>query len=282
MKSALGSILAIAMASLLHAQPPARADETLIFDVASIKLNNSGAIGESVRFFPPSGRVTMTNVTLKGLIRQAFQLQESQLTGGPDWIGRDHFDIVASSEQTNLSPPQRWVMIKALLIERFKLKVHTDSKEQSVFALVLSRKDGQFGAGLHRTAADCAAMTPPTAPPPPFDPAHPPTCFTIMGGPGRLTLRGVTMDWVAKQVSDRVGRAVVDRTSLPGYFDLDLEFEPQPRPGDAADPAAADRPASTAPSIYTALQEQLGLKVDSQKSSVDVLVIDRAEHPVEQ
>ncbi len=266
--------LGLCLPALVVAQTP------LAFDVAPIKPNNSGAIAEQVRFYPPSGRVTMTNVTLKGLIRQAFQLQESQLTGGPSWIGSDHFDIVANSEKTNLSPPQRWLMIKALIVERFRLKVHTESKEQSVYALVLGRKDGALGEHLHPSTADCAAMKPPTAPRP-FDPKNPPSCFTIMGGPGRLTLRGVPMDWVAKQLADRVGRAAVDRTGLSGFFDVDLEFAPQARL-DVGDPAAADRPADTAPSIYTALQEQLGLKLESQKSAMDVLVIDNAERPVEE
>lgn len=213
--------VAIVFGALLRAQQPPPAVEALMFDVASIKPNNSGAVGESVRFHPPSGRVTMTNVTLQRLVRQAYQLQESQLTGGPDWIGSDHFDIVASSEQTNLSPPQKWMMIKALILERFKLKVHTESKEQSVFALVLARKDGTSGDGPRRTAADCAAMTPPTAP----------------------------QTW---------------RSDL---------VEPSS--------AAADRPADNGVSIFTALQEQLGLKLDSQKSAVDVLVIESAEKPVE-
>ena len=282
MRPTIGSLaVAIVMAALLHAQPPPPAADALVFDVASIKPNNSGTIGQSVRFFPPSGRVTMTNVTLKGLIIQSYGLQESQLTGGPAWIASDHFDIVANSEKTNLSPPQRWLMIKALILERFKLKVHTESKEQSVFALALSRKGGALGEHLHRSSTDCATMPPPTLPPPAFDPAHPPPCGVIMGGPGRMTLRGVPMGWVAKQLSDRVGRATVDRTGLTGYFDLDLEFAPQARLGDIADPAAVDRPADTAPSIYTALQEQLGLKLDSQKRPVDVVVIDSAEHPVE-
>jgi uncharacterized protein (TIGR03435 family) len=264
----------------LHAQPPASADEELAFDVASIKPNNSGTVGESVRFYPPSGRVTMTNVTLKRLVLQAYQLQESQLTGGPDWIASAHFDVVANSEKTGLSPQQRWVMIKALLVERFKLQVHTESKEQSVFALVPARQDRSLGEHLHKSAADCANLRPPTSPPPAFDPAHPPPCGTLMGGPGRMNFRGVRMGGFANQLSDRIGRPVVDRTGLDGYFDLDLEFAPQTRL-DIGDPASADRPADTAPSLYTALQEQLGLKLESQKSPVDVLVIDSAERPRE-
>ena len=120
-------ISAATTVALVAAGIALRAQEPLVFDVASIKPNNSGAVGEQVRFYPPSGRVTMTNVTLKGLIRQAFQLQESQLTGGPVWLNSDHFDIVANSEKTNLSPQQRWLMVKALLIERFKLTVQCRS-----------------------------------------------------------------------------------------------------------------------------------------------------------
>src|SRR4051812_7168416 len=259
---------------------PLFAQEPLVFDVASIKPNNSGAVGQSVRFYPPSGRVTITNATLKGLIIQSYGVQESQIAGGPGWMASDHFDIVANSERENLSPQQRWAMIKELIVERFQLKVHTEAREQSVFGLVLSRKDGALGEHLRKSSTDCATIRPPTAPPPPFDPAHPPPCGVIMGGPGRVTLRGVPMDWVAKQLSDRVGRAVVDRTGLAGYFDLDLEFTPQTRAGDAADPAA-DRPADTGASIYTALQEQLGLKLEPQKTTVDVTVIDHVEHPTE-
>src|SRR5436305_10889976 len=96
------------------------AQAPLLFDVASIKPNNSGSIAQSVRFYPPSGRVTITNATLKGLMLQAFQLQESQLVGGPAWIASDHFDIVANSEQENLSPQQRWLMIKAMIVDRFQ------------------------------------------------------------------------------------------------------------------------------------------------------------------
>jgi len=142
--------------SLLVAQSP------LAFDVASIKSNNSGAMGESVRFFPPSGRVTMTNVTVRRLILNAYQLQDQQLSGGPGWIDSEHFDIVANSDATNLTPQQRWMMVRALLMERFKLKVHSEAREIPVFALVLARSDGRLGSALRKSeAADC---TPPRRP----------------------------------------------------------------------------------------------------------------------
>jgi uncharacterized protein (TIGR03435 family) len=248
---------------VLVAQAPAVPDR---FDVASIKPNNSGAVGEQVRFYPPSGRVMMTNVTVKRMIQNAYQLQDQQIAGGPAWIASDHFDIVANSEAANLSPQQRWVMVRALLADRFKLKMHTEPREQAVFALVVSRRDGSLGEHLKRSAADCA---PPAAP-----------RGVITGGPGRMNLRGVTMDVVAAQLSARVGRSVLDRSGLEGRYDLDLEFSP-PLQAATADPASIDRPAADGASIYTAVQEQLGLKLDSQKAPVEVTVIDSIEHPTE-
>jgi uncharacterized protein (TIGR03435 family) len=255
------------------------AQAPLAFDVASIKPNNSGAIGEQVRFYPPSGRVTMTNVTVKRMIQNAYQLQDQQIAGGPSWIVSEHFDIVANSDATNLSPMDRWMMVRALLADRFKLKMHAEPREQSVFALVLSRRDGQLGEHLKKSNTDCKLPTAPRTGP--IDLSVPNQCGVLMGGPGRINFRGVTMETIAAQLSSRVGRSVVDRTGLAGRFDLDVEFSPQPLRADSPDPASVDRPTDAAASIYTAIQEQLGLKLDSQKSSVDVTVIDSAERPVE-
>ena len=255
-------------AALLLAQTPTA------FDVASIKVNNSGAVGEQVRFYPPSGRVTMTNVTVRRTIINAYQLQDQQLVGGPGWVATEHFDIVANSEATNLSPMDRWIMVRALLADRFKLKMHTESREQTVFALVLSRRDGQFGEHLKKSNTDCKLPAAPRTGP--IDLSVPNQCGVIMGGPGRMNFRGVTMETLAAQLSARVGRSVVDRSGLDGRYDLDLEFSPQALRADADAP-----PPDSGASIYTALQEQLGLKLDSQKSSIDVTVIDSVEHPTE-
>jgi len=262
------------LAAFVVAQAP------LAFDVAAIKPNNSGAIGEQVRFYPPSGRVTMTNVTVKRMIQNAYALQDSQISGGPGWITSEHFDIVANSEAANLSPQDRWMMVRALLADRFKLRMHTEPREQPVFALVLARSDGKVGSQLKKSQTTCTAPTAPRTGP--IDLSVPNQCGVIMGGPGRMNFRGVTMEVLAAQLSSRVGRSVVDSTGLSGRFDLDVEFAPQPLgPAPGADPASVDRPADSAPSIYTAIQEQLGLKLDSQKRSVDVTVIDSVERPVE-
>jgi uncharacterized protein (TIGR03435 family) len=255
------------------------AQAPMAFDVASIKPNHSGAVGEQVRFYPPSGRVTMTNVTVKRMIQNAYQLQDQQIAGGPSWIVSEHFDIVANSEVANLSPQDRWMMVRALLKDRFKLKMHAERREQSVFALVLSRRDGQLGEHLQKSNTDCKLPVAPRTGP--IDLSVPNQCGVLMGGPGRMNFRGVTMETLAAQLSGRVGRSVVDRSGLEGRYDLDVEFAPQPVRSDGSDPSLGDRPASDAPSIYTALTEQLGLKLESQKQQVDVTVIDRIEKPVE-
>jgi uncharacterized protein (TIGR03435 family) len=263
----------LCLPALLIAQaPPA-------FDVAAIKPNHSGAVGEQVRFYPPSGRVTMTNVTVKRMIQNAYQLHDQQIAGGPDWITSEHFDIVADSEAANLSPQDRWMMVRALLADRFKLKMHAEPREQPVFALVLARSDGRIGSQLRKSETACTAPTAPRTGP--IDLSVPGQCGVIMGGPGRMNFRGITMEVLAAQLSSRVGRSVVDGTGLAGRFDLDVEFAPQPLRSDGSDPALGDRPSSDAPSLYTALTEQLGLKLESQKRPVDVTVIDNVERPVE-
>ena len=261
------------LAVLLAAQAP------LAFDVAAIKPNNSGAIGEQVRFYPPSGRVTMTNVTVKRMIQNAYQLQDLQIAGGPGWIASVHFDIVANSEAANLSPQQRWLMVRALLADRFKLKMHTEPREQPVFALVLARRDGRLGEHLTRSNTDCTLPTAPRVGP--IDLSRPNQCGVIMGGPGRMNFRGVTLEVIAAQLSARVGRSVVDRSGLDGRYDLDVEYSSQPLQAAGADPASVDRPAGDAASLYTAIQEQLGLKLESEKGSIDVMVIDSVERPIE-
>jgi uncharacterized protein (TIGR03435 family) len=263
----------LSLSALLIAQVP------MMFDVASIKPNHSGAIGEQVRFYPPSGRVTMTNVTVRRTIINAYQLQDQQLVGGPEWVSSEHFDIVANSEAANLSPMDRWMMVRALLADRFKLKMHAEPREQSVFGLVLARRDGQLGEHLTRSGTDCRLPAAPRTGP--IDLSVPNQCGVLMGGPGRMNFRGVTMETIAAQLSARVGRTVVDRSGLTGRFDLDVEFAPPSPPGNSADPAAIDRPADAAASIYTAIQEQLGLKLDSQKRTVDVTIIDSIDHPTE-
>ena len=177
------------------------------------------------------------------------------------------------------------LMMRALLVERFKLAVHRETRQIPVYALVVARRDGRLGPELRRSDVDCAAsaaaarrgVAPSSNPPAMREETH---CAMAVGA-GNLILGGRSVFQLANTLSNLVGRPVVDRTGLTGVFDITLTWTPDqvPQgPSTALEPPAVD---PNGPSIFTALQEQLGLKLDSQKGPVDVLVIDRAEHPVE-
>lgn len=264
------------------------------FEVASVKPNNSG---DGRVFFAnqPGGRFTATNVTLKLLIRNAYQLQDFQIVGGPNWINSDHFDIVAKAEEgtpveapnpNRTGPSQIQLMIRALLAERFQLVAHNETRELPIYALVLARSDGKLGPELRKSEVDCAAMfaargragmPPPPGPPQPGE--RMPCGFRI--GMGNMSVGGAPLSQLANAMGNFLGRTVLDKTGLTGNYDANLTWTPDQmpqRPAGAPEPPPVD---PNGPSIFTAVQEQLGLKLDSQKGPVAVFVIDRAERPKE-
>ena len=272
----------------------APAPSSLAFEVASVKGNTSGGEGMMFRT-QPGGRFNVTNVPLKEIIRFAYGVQPFQITGGPDWIGTARWDIVAKADaSTPLGPAAPGtlspiaLMLQNLLADRFKLKVHRESREMPVYALVLARSDGTLGPKIERNQTDCAAMArnagrtggPPAGPPAPPKPGERPPCGAFMG-PGSVAAGAVGISQLATMLSQRVGRTVLDKTGLDGLWSFNLDFAPEfpqgaPPPGVQLPPSDPD-----APSLYTALQEQLGLKLDAQRGPVDMLVIDSADHPTE-
>jgi uncharacterized protein (TIGR03435 family) len=271
------------------------------FEVASIKPNKSGD-GRVMISMQPGGRFTATNVPLKFLIRNAYQLQDFQIVGGPDWISSERFDVVAKAEASDQGDPFRGakpgepsrgqLMLRALLAERFKLEAHNENREMPIFALVTARSDGKLGPELQKSSTDCEAArsdgpgrgrgaVPPPGPP---QPGERPVCG-IRIAPGNMSVGGSTLAQFASSIGSFVGRIVVDRTGLTGMYDFNLTWTPDQvgsRPPGAPDPLVNGVPIDpNGPSIFTAVQEQLGLKLDSQKGPVAVLVIDRVEHPVE-
>jgi bla regulator protein BlaR1 len=260
----------------VHRQAP---DGQLTFDVASVKPNVSGAMPVTLQTMP-GGRFIATNAPLRTLIREAYALQGSQLSGGPGWLDSDRFDIVAKYEG-NPTPLQIRVMLRALLAERFRLSVHADTRELPLYALVLARTDGKLGPHLRPTGADCSQAPEwlGTGPPPVRDAAAP--CRSAGPGPGgAMRFRGITLEAFAKFLATPVRRPVIDRTGLSGDFDIELDMTAEigPPPPPPGLPDAVDR--SSAPSIFTTLQEQLGLRLDARREPVDVLVIDRVERLV--
>jgi uncharacterized protein (TIGR03435 family) len=275
----------------LGAQAPSSATgatSAATFEVASIKPNKSGD-GRVMIGMPPTGRFTATNVPVRLLMQQSFNLQPFQIVGGPSWITSDRFDVVAKAPD-GFAPDQLRPMVRALLVDRFKLKTHMETREMPIYELVLARPDGKLGSNLTPAKTDCEAMRgrraggPPPAPPQPGQPIE----CGFMIGIGNMNAGGMPMLELARSLSGFVNRIVVDKTGLKGNYDFQITYTPDGRgnplglpPG--APPVGVEAPAGdpNGASLFTALQEQLGLKLDSQKGPVEVLVIDSIEQPTE-
>jgi uncharacterized protein (TIGR03435 family) len=253
------------------------------FEVASIKPAAPDARGMFIRR-TPGGRVNITNMTLKELIVIAWRIQPFQISGGPAWLDSVHYDVAAKSENSS-KPGEMPLMIQALLEDRFRLTFHLETKELPIYALVMAKKDGKLGPRL--TESKVGGCTPPdlSKPPPLPEPGKVPAlgCGGLIMQPRLLRGVGVTVEPLIPMLSRLLGRTVVDKTGLTGKFDITMEWTPDESqlmqlPPDAPKPPPAD---PSGPSIFTALQEQLGLKLESQKGPVEIFVIERAEKPSE-
>ena len=273
-KSMLAAVLTAftAAQSTSPAKPPA-------FEVASVKPNTSGD-GRVLMTPQPGGRLNLVNVPLRLMIRYAYRVQDFQVVGGPDWISTARFDVVAKAEGGNPSQEELQLMLRSLLADRFKLVVRPDTREMPTYSLVPARADGKTGAQLRKSDANCGPATAPSAPP---APGQLPSCGSMLGF-GNLKARGSTMAALASTLSTFAGRIVVDRTGIMGGYDVELNWTPDqiPRPvGDQPVQVNGVTVDPNGPSLFTALQEQLGLKLESTKGPVDVLVVERAEKPAE-
>jgi uncharacterized protein (TIGR03435 family) len=274
------------LAAPLAAQPQ-QPPPTPLYEVASIKPNRTPTA--VTRFDAAPGRYTWSAITVRSLIdlshqRHAFDRRE--MTGGPDWIDRDRFDVVVQAEKgAALSDPDGFpggvfAMVRAMLADRFGLVTHNEVRERPVYALTVARPDRGLGTGLTRAAGDCSeAMRRLAAPAPGARPPGPPPC-SFGGGAGRLLGNTVSLAMLANVLSRQVGRPVVDRTGITDYFDFTLEFSGDARSANGP-PVPEPKAVGEAPSIFTALQEQLGLKLESTRAPVDVLVIDKVAQPSE-
>jgi len=255
----------------------AHAQAALHFDVATIKPSDAPNPGGFLNF-PGPGRLSAPNFTLQTLISFAYSAElggvGGQVTGGPSWINQTRYNVQAQAEG-NPTNPEMILMLRTLLADRFALKVHIESKERDVYSLVLARTDKKLGPKVTPWNGKCGDREPPPAQPG----STGPRCSAFFRPPG-MFMRGVSMATMANMLSTPIanlGRPVVDKTGLTGEFDFDFEFTFTPAGPNTA-PAPAD---PLAPSLFTALQEQLGLKLEAAKGPVKVLVVDSAERPTE-
>jgi uncharacterized protein (TIGR03435 family) len=248
-------------------EPPARlkpmdADASPVFEVATIRPSNPDAQG---RGFAVRGRMFSTlNTSLSNLISFAYGLQARQITGGPDWLETEKYDLSAQPDGTGQPNERQWkMMLQKLLADRFKLAFHREKKELAVYAIVVAAA----GPKLTRSEGDPNGL---------------PALF--FKGLGVLPARNATMaDFAGVMQSAVLDRPVVDQTALPGRYDFTLTWTPDESQfgglGARVPPPAGD--AAAPPGLFTAIQEQLGLRLQSTKAQVDVLVIDHVERPSE-
>ncbi len=273
---------------VLRARAQAPADKPK-FEVASVRENTVDD-GKVMFGIQPGGRFTTHNAPLWELIRMAFSVQRTQLVGAPDWAETARYDIVAKAEGDIPragpgAPPGPFnFMLQDLLEDRFKLRAHRETREMPIYALTLARSDKKLGAGLQSSTVDCAAAMRgrgaragmPPGPPPP---GERPTCGMRVA-PNQVMAGGIPLTQLTQMLSQFTQRIVIDRTGLEGTFDIDLTFTPERMPQGPPPPGAPPLSIDpNGPSLFTALQEQLGLKLESERAPVEVLVIDHVERP---
>jgi uncharacterized protein (TIGR03435 family) len=245
--------------------------QPLKFEVATVKpaAPNDTTSGTVPATSP--GRLEFRNVTLRVLIYWAYGSGLStgmSVSGGPDWMNRNRYTIEAAA-QRNPTDGEYRAMLRNLLEERFALKTHNETRQIDVYALVPDRADRKLGPNVKPWTGMCVSGR---APRPEGDPAMP-RCTGAFRPPG-LVLEGVTMIPVAEMLSVRrplLGRIVQDHTGLTGPYNIELDF----------DFNAANQPDYTGPSIFTALKEQLGLKLEASKGPLQVVVVEGASIPGE-
>jgi uncharacterized protein (TIGR03435 family) len=235
------------------------------FEAASIKPfapTDMGKIRMGMEMLP-GGRISMSGVTVRLLIQQAYGVRDFQIVGGPDWMRSERYDITAKPAEA-ASQDQVKVMIQAMLKDRFQLAFHRETKELPTYALVVAKSGPKMKAAEVRAGGGEGRGR----------------GGRMMMGRGHFEANGVPVSALVNQISNVLGRSVIDKTGLEGDYDFKLDWTPDESQGGlmkglgGETAAPADNPGA---SIYTALQDQLGLKLESTKGPVEIFMIEHAE-----
>ena len=234
------------------------------FEVASIKPNHSGdrfpSLGPTT-----GGKFNVKNATVMFLLHTAYRLDEFRIAGLPAWANTERFDITAKAADGNATPDQIRQMIQTLLQHRFQMTVHREDREQQRYALVVAKNGPKLQKAKSDTCADNGT------------PNNPCGGFRIYKR-SQMWGNTVTMAQFAAELTYMMERLVVDKTGIPGLFDIRVEWTPEQFGAEPGDAVRADEPN---PTLFTAVQEQLGLRMQSEKGPVEVLVVDKLSRPVE-
>ena len=269
---ATGATDAALSAAQLPAAPGPPVDPETRFEVASIKPSDPSAVPQ-MSMSP--GRYNVAGVRVQGIISDALRVPSNRIIGLPDWSLKERYTIEAKAPEGTPSTDERamFVMLTNLLKDRFRMATHTETREMPVYNLVFARNDKRFGPAFMESSAECRAA----------GRIGPSECESVRINPGgTASLSGVRMDMIAQILTPYVGRPVIDKTGLTGYYNVTLKWTPEVGSASLAPPGL---PPGTlpldpdAPNLFTAVQEQLGLKLENGRAPLDVVVIDSVEHP---
>ena len=262
----LAAIACLGATLVLAQSAPAR------FEVVSIRRHATPEAAGGSRTLP-DGTSVITNQTIESLLRRASPVPVRTVLGMPDWVKYERYDITAKPP-AGATPEQRAEMMRTLFAERMKLVGHVEQREQNGFALMLSRSDGRLGPQLKPSTLDCAPLAP-GAPPrrEPTSAADVATSCAMLTTTSSIASGSLTIDRLAQLLEGEAGGVVTNRTGLTGMFALTLKYVSRGARG-------TDTP-DDAPELFTALQEQLGLKLQPEKTLQPVFVIDHIERPTD-
>jgi uncharacterized protein (TIGR03435 family) len=279
----LRAVCVVLGTALSLAQEPA-------FEVASIRPTPATVTKTGDIQIMPNGRFLATGTTPKALILRAYGLVDAQVIGAPSWLDSDRFEIDARTAAPPVTGPESLLpMVQRLLVERFKLQAHTDTRELGAYALTLARRDRQRGPQLLDTRADCTKASTLTvdevraAARDGWPPCGMSYFVSFVTGPtsGLVKMRvrrsGTTIAALATSLQRIVDRPVIDQTGLDGLFDVEYTYAPP----QTQTPSVESPFGPEAPLLQVALEEQLGLKLESRRMAVPVLVIDSVDRPTD-
>jgi len=269
-----------------HILPPPLTGPAPEFEVASVKINKSG--DNQTRFNFVGGRIDVINMQLRGIIQSAYRVPANQLVNVPGWVNGARVDIVAKADP-KYSVQELQSMLQPLLVQRFKLKFHREMREMDVYVMSLANKDGRLGPKLEKSETNCEELgAQPRSSLATPKPGELPACGTVPGGPGHMIFRGFGMGPFVQILGIATrGRQVIDQTGLTGGYNIDLQYTPEPLSAAAiaarggAPPPQAAQVDPNGPDLFTAMREQLGLKMEGAKMALEVMVVDDIHPPTE-
>jgi len=247
MKATIFIAIGLITAPCTFAQP-------LAFEVATVKPSKPDARGGGIKPLPGGQTYIATNVPLRLMMKLMYKITDSQIIGGPEWMNTALYDVEGKAERPS-NVDQLHEMFQTLLAERFKLQFHREKRELPAFVLTVDKSGSKLKLNTSAENFDI-----------PIKPA----------GRGRAAGERVPMNYFTWFLAQQLNRPVVDQTGLDRFYDFNLEWAPELPPGvNGAEPP----PSADGPTIFTAIREQLGLKLESKKAPVETFVIDRVERP---